>query len=85
MAGNFISGQIISISRGALRNVNSIGPFLPMRQPQALAYVKIRFLRAPQLVAPAANRFAAHHDTTLEKEFFDVTQAELEAEIPTTA
>ncbi|WP_240464617.1 transposase, partial [Burkholderia cenocepacia] len=34
----------------ALRNVNSIGPFLLMRQPQALAYVKIRFLRAPQIV-----------------------------------
>nr|WP_196486934.1 hypothetical protein [Burkholderia stagnalis] len=34
-----------------------------------------------KFVASAPDRFAAHHDTALEQQFFDIAQAELEAEI----
>lgn len=36
----------------------------------------------PELVAPASDRFMADRDASLEQRFFDVAQAELEAEIP---
>ncbi len=35
-----------------------------------------------KLFAPAANRFVADHDAAHEQQFFDVAQAELEAEVP---
>jgi hypothetical protein len=38
---------------------------------------------SPEFVAPAADRFVCDYHATLEEQFLDVTQAQLEAEIPT--